>query len=417
MSKYYRILSTLIFRGAGALFSIVAIYLVLNTVNEKHSSEYFVALNAITFLSMICSLGLGVYLTRMISVSDSKVEVKGYSLGVFNRLVVFLFFFLLLYYFARDEAAEYFEKPVISDFYFYISFCVVVWAFLQVYSGALIGFRKATLAAIVQNILPYIFIISVCSIGYFHNLNLTAETILLLLILGISFGLFCSLALTLKFAKEIPEGENKPVEFKGVSHYTYAHITQYLLFSGITFINMRHVSSLDVAAIYSMQKVIGVITLLLIVINMVASPYFAKYWREGSLDKLKDVVVFYSRVSFYFCLPLFIMLVIFSEKILTFFSSSFVSYVNEFRVMLVGVFFSVVFGPVTVLLQMIGSVKIVSKINSLLVLPVLSASYVITREYGAIGLSVSISFLFFIQNFILVLNVKKRLGYFPILGR
>lgn len=417
MSKYFGLLNTLFFRGAGALFSVLAIYLVLNTTNQKNASEYFVVLNVITFLTMICSLGFGSFLTRVISISKSKIDVKRYSIGVFYRAASFLLLFFFLYYLAKDEVAEYFDKPVISQFYIYIAVCVAVWAFLQVYSGALVGFGRANLAAVVQNMLPYVFIIIVCSIGYFYGVELTTEITLSLLILGILIGLISSIAIIMKATKELPEGENKDVDFKGISHYTYAHITQYLLFSGVSFINMRHISNLDVAAVYSMQKVIGVLTLLLIVINMVASPYFARFWSENKLDRLKEVVTFYSRVSFYFSLPLFFIFVFFAKEVLSFFSASFVSYVYEFRVLLVGVFCSVLFGPVTVILQMIGRAKVVSQINFYLVFPILLGSYFLTQEYSVMGLCFSISFLFFIQNFILVLYVRRTLGYFPILGR
>ncbi|BCV35983.1 hypothetical protein TUM17377_13110 [Shewanella chilikensis] len=131
MSKYFGLLNTLFFRGAGALFSVLAIYLVLNTTNQKNASEYFVVLNVITFLTMICSLGFGSFLTRVISISKSKIDVKRYSIGVFYRAASFLLLFFFLYYLAKDEVAEYFDKPVISQFYIYIAVCVAVWAFCR----------------------------------------------------------------------------------------------------------------------------------------------------------------------------------------------------------------------------------------------------------------------------------------------
>lgn len=417
MTRHVSLITTLVLRGTGALFSVLAVYFVLKTSEANDAAEYFVVLNAVIFLSMLCSLGMSTFLTRTISISRYKEEAVAYCRGVFYRVLFFVLALGFIYNTASRDIANFFDKPFISDFNVYVTLSVFIWSFLNVYVGALIGFSRANLASLAQNIAPYLFVIGGCLASYLVGIKTSTELALGLLILGLSAGLILCVALIRRYINKMQSGSGKKSNFAGVSFYTFSHWTQYALFSGVTFINMKFISSLDVAAVYSMQRVIGVLTLLLIVINMVASPKFASLWSKGDTVQLKSSVIFYSRLSFVFCLPLFLLFFTNPDKVLVFFSPDFLPYVEEFRILLVGVFFSVICGPVTVILQMLGFTKVIAKVNFLLLIPILLSSSFLSKSYGVLGLCCSISLLFLVQNLLLLIVIKRKLGYFPILGR
>lgn len=152
---------------------------------------------------------------------------------------------------------------------------------------------------------------------------------------------------------------------------------------------------------------------LLAMINILA-PKFSAMHRQGDLEGLKRLARSSSRMLAIFAMPVAILVAICSEWILAIFGPEFKDGAMVLTILLIGVAINVATGAVAELLMMSGFEKVVSGGVAISALITLALCLALIPKYGQVGAAIAVTSGMSIQNLLMVVGVKIRLGFWPV---
>lgn len=166
----------------------------------------------------------------------------------------------------------------------------------------------------------------------------------------------------------------------------------------------------NVAAFSLGQRLSSLLLMLMMGVNVISSPKFSIYYKEGNWLKIKDV---YKNMQLYLIaivLPTLLVFLTFSNQVISLFSNELVQYSSIVIILFLGQSINVATGSVGSLLMMTGNESVYRKYivlcNSLLLMSI----YPVSKLYGAIGLAISVSFFVALINIMSMVKVRTILN-------
>ena len=155
----------------------------------------------------------------------------------------------------------------------------------------------------------------------------------------------------------------------------------------------------DSVAYYSIAvKLASVTALALISVNIVIAPKIATIYNDKNFYELKSILKKATRINVVISLPIIIVLLCFSEYILSTFGINYVLAKNALWVLLIAQFFNSVTGPSALYLNMTGRQK---KLNVILLISLLInivLNIILVPAYGMLGAAISTTSSFIISK-------------------
>ena len=155
----------------------------------------------------------------------------------------------------------------------------------------------------------------------------------------------------------------------------------------------------DSVAYYSIAvKLASVTALALISVNIVIAPKIATIYNDKNFYELKSILKKATRINVVISLPIIIVLLCFSEYILSTFGSNYVLAKSALWVLLIAQFFNSVTGPSALYLNMTGRQK---KLNVILLISLLInivLNIILVPAYGMLGAAISTTASFIISK-------------------
>lgn len=155
----------------------------------------------------------------------------------------------------------------------------------------------------------------------------------------------------------------------------------------------------DSVAYYSIAvKLASVTALALISVNIVIAPKIASIYNDKNFYELKLILKKATRINVVISLPIIIVLLCFSEYILSTFGSNYVLAKSALWVLLIAQFFNSVTGPSALYLNMTGRQK---KLNVILLISLLInivLNIILVPAYGMLGAAISTTASFIISK-------------------
>ena len=150
--------------------------------------------------------------------------------------------------------------------------------------------------------------------------------------------------------------------------------------------------------------------LLMAVFSSIASPRFSAYFQQGNDRELRRLAIHSSRSMLLFGLPPALLLLIWSDPVLSVFGSEFAAAAEVLRILVIGQLVNLAAGPVGYLLAMTGqerTLRNVLIVTSLITLPL---SLLLIPAYGAVGAAWSVTLPMIFHNLACSLILSKRLN-------
>jgi len=149
----------------------------------------------------------------------------------------------------------------------------------------------------------------------------------------------------------------------------------------------------DDVGIYRIATQAGILVWFLIqAAQGVLSPVFSQLYSVHDMAKLKRLFRISSFVVFIFTVPIALVLVVFGQNLISFiFGHEYLPAAAPLAVLAVGYLLNVAFGPVGLLLQMVGREKVTAKILWLTVVVNLLLNFSLIPPYGSTGAAFSTS--------------------------
>jgi O-antigen/teichoic acid export membrane protein len=303
--------------------------------------------------------------------------------------------------------------PKLSGYMELIIIIACCSAFIQMFSAMLQGAERHILASILQNVtvtLPFLlFMVVAMFIESLASIDNYMVIYLILMIISVVICMFVWF-------------DNAERIIVPVFHYSKSmksalpslFISTLMLLSAQLsgqFAVAQFLSSQELALFAASQKASTIITFILIAVNVVVAPKFSKAFINGNLRELDKIALSSSKIIILLAVPIFFILSIFSESVLSLFGNEYIESKNVFLILLIGQSINVVTGSVGYLLNMTGHEKDFR--NVLLFSGPISIllSFLLTSYFGIIGAAIATAMAISLQNLLALIVVKKRLGF------
>ncbi len=390
---------------------------VARTLSLEDSGAFFLSFAFITFTGMICTLGLNNAVVKYLGIhTDDQAygKIKGIvNVSVIAVLSVAVLTSSLIIIFRDVVVFDLFDKPILLDLIPYMALSIPFYALYMLFGFVFQGTHNASASTFIQSIsTPFIFTAILVSL-YCGYQSLSLKTSIQVL----TCSYFSSLLVALFVWRRSPTNKGE-LNYQGLSElYESAKpfwliliMQQTLLWAG-QLIAGGMLPIQDVALLSVSQRISALVSFVLIAVNMVAAPKFAAIAKKGNLDELRRVSKFCSRLMLVVSVPILLIMILFSDFILSIFGEQYLAAGSILIVLLLGQFINVWSGSVAYLLNMAGyendmrNIVLVTGIITLLLM------FLLTSHYGVLGTALATAIGLCIQNLLAVIFVKLRLGF------
>lgn len=146
----------------------------------------------------------------------------------------------------------------------------------------------------------------------------------------------------------------------------------------------------------------------------ILTPKFAAMYKQGEMKELARLSRSSSKILTFFALPVALLVALVSEQLLSVFGAEFADGAMILRILLIGVVINAATGAVAELLMMSGFERVVSGGVATSAFITLALCLVLIPVYGQVGAAIAATCGMSLQNLIMMVGVKMKLGFWPV---
>ena len=143
----------------------------------------------------------------------------------------------------------------------------------------------------------------------------------------------------------------------------------------------------------------------------IAAPIFSRKFGLGKNDELKRILKLTTNTIFIITFPILLIIFIFSDPLMALYGKDFVESGKVLRVLLIGLFFNALTGPISVMLQMSEKQVLVQNVFLATTVINILLSFFLIPKFGIMGAAWSNVIYQFLANGILLIYLKRKFGY------
>jgi O-antigen/teichoic acid export membrane protein len=412
---------TLLAGGLKFSSAFVAFFLTLmvtRILGAEQAGLFLLGFSLLAFLSIFFRLGLDNVVLRLIGANGlSKLSQSKLNRGLtwvfitaslFTVGVVVFSDFISLYLFNNIDFS-----PILS----WIILALPSMVLFMLLSLAFQGQRRVVSATMFQNLgVSSLFVI--ITTVFLYQFDVLISAIDSAKMYAVSALIICISAISLWFFQPGVRFTFESIKdnelLKASSNLWVSSIMSLaVIWSGVL-VSSAFVTPSELAYLSAAQRTAMLISFILVVVNMVLAPLYARLWSEGNIGEMARLARLSTRTMILMGLPIIIIILLFPKLIMSLFGVGFEKGSGLLIIMAVGQFINVSTGSVNYLLNMTGHEKDFRKVTMFAGPLTLFLSYVLVLKFGIIGAAISTAIGLSLQNLLALHMVKKRLGFWPI---
>lgn len=399
-------------RGLGAVSMFLLYAVAARRLPIDQAGHFFIGLASVTMLVPIASFGLQIISLRLISARSLKENADEIRFVVRKSLLSAMLSSVVIAFLSHQLApwiaTHIFSKPDLADVMRWVSPAIVFGCLAMVISHHLQGIRYFSASLFVLSIAtPLLTAVAMLCLP-----QMTATTSAQVLSAA-SLGA-CLIGLLL-WRLACPAGAVKRVEISGLLRSCLALWTVNTM---IVIVNWSgqvvagaFADAADVAVLSVAQRTANLVNFILIGVNFVVTPRFARLWAQRDHSGLRDLALKSTAAMSLAAVPIVVGILTFPEQIMGLFGPVFRSGAPLLVILALGQLFNVMTGSVNALLCMCGFEHDLRNIVISSSLLAVVMSVVLTKQFGVTGTAVATATALAIQNVYAIAIVKKRLGF------
>ena len=359
---------------------------------------FTICFTLLQMISVIGKFGMDITLLRFVAQYNTQKQkdiVKYiYFQSMKLAITISILLSLLLVLFSSFIAQRIFSKEYLAFYIKLTSLCILPFVVLSLNAESLRGLKKIFEYVLSQNVLPFLSGV----LFFFLFVNLFHMEDVAIIILSYIFGLilativssFCFFNYFKGIKTTCAENTKKKFikEVLNVSFSIFISTLVSVIISLVDTILLGIWRSEEDVGIYNVAfRLSLLISFPLSAINSIAAPKFAEFWSNRDFRGLKIVSQQSTKLVFLFSLPIFIVLLVFSKKILYIFGNEFVKGLWALVILSFGQLINASVGSVGYILQMTGKEKMVRNILVGSLFLNLIFNYLLIPRYGVLGAS------------------------------
>ena len=396
-----------VIRVFGAISGFAATFFIARHLGASESGYYFLAFSVVTVIAAFSRAGLDNTVLRFTgSAPDLAVNTVLKSLVLILALSSFSAF--VLYFGAPYFSAVFFSKPELAPVLKFMSLGVIGLSTLTISAMALQGLRRVSASIFVVNIAVNLLLI--LSLYMFVEMSAAelAKTYAVssIAVGAVGFGLFYVFR---------PRVAKSAISWRELFAscgplWIVVIMSQMVQWSG-QFMAGAYVSSEALAQLAVAQRTAMLSSFILIAVNLVVAPRFAKLYRDNDMAQLERLAIKSVKLISLFALPVIGVMLVFPSFLMSLFGSEFKEGAILLQILAVGQFINAMTGSVGFLLIMTGHERDLRNITLMSGSLTLFLTWFLTTQFNIIGAAIGTAIAVATQNLLAVYFVKKRLGF------
>lgn len=411
-SLYKAISLSLIMRVLSAFSGLIVSVFISRELGANEAGLYFLAYSIVFFLASLFRIGLDDTIVKFTGKvygsaeegSLKSVLYKAISISIAPTILITL----LLFLFSNEISKYIFEKPNFSPVLRNIAFACIFLSLSVFISKSLQGCKKIISSIYILNVSNSILLILM--ITMLGKLNAAELSFYFLICTIITFT--TSVILWLFYNRKISYID-LPIEeiYKScLPLWIVVIMGQFVQWSS-QIISGFYLQPDDISLLATAQRMATSTSFVLLAVNMVVAPRFAKLYAGNNINKLEKLAKNSIRIMLLISIPITTFILLVPELIMSIFGPEFTRGATVLQIICLGQVINVLAGSVGLLLSMSGHERDLRTVTLIsgpiaLVLP-----FILIPTYGINGAAYSTAISMITQNLIAAFLVKRRLGF------
>lgn len=399
-------------RILSAFSGLIVSVFISRKLGASEAGLYFLAYSIVFFLASLFRIGLDetiVKFTGRVYGSPEQGRLKSalykaISIAILPTLAITL----LLFLFSNEISVYIFEKPNFSPVLRNIAFACLFLSLSILISKSLQGCKKIVSSIYILNVSNSVLLISM--IVMFGKIN-AAE---------LSFYFFICTAITFTTSSVIWLFHNKNIDYINLPTqeiyksclplWIVVIMGQFVQWSS-QIISGFYLQPDDISLLATAQRMATSTSFVLLAVNMVVAPRFAKLYGENNIIKLEKLAKGSIRIMLFISVPITTFIMLFPGLIMSIFGAEFTKGATVLQIICLGQVINVLAGSVGLLLTMSGHERDLRTVTLISGPIALILPFMLIPIYGINGAAYSTAISMIIQNLIAAFLVKRRLGF------
>ncbi|WEM41568.1 oligosaccharide flippase family protein [Photobacterium sp. DA100] len=388
--------------------------LIAQLLGAEQAGYFFLAQAVIFIIAAIARQGFDNALVKFIAgyrAVDNQVFISGIYQYALAKIVPVLIVFSVAIWLCSDVLSVwFFSKPLLSPILSVSALVILPLSISQLHGFCLQGQKQVVLASTFQSAA-----MAVLSLIIIYALQPNSASEAMLGYAGAGFIVFLFSIFVWNYGRKpklflLPIEEKKHITDSVKPLFVILLLAQITQWSGQLMLGAWN-STTDVAIFATAQRTAMLTSFILIAVNSIAAPKFAEAFKKNDIHSVKNIAKFSGQLMTIVSLPVIIIMLLFSEKLMGLFGEDFIQGANILRVLALGQFVNVITGSVGYLLQMTGHENILRNNVIISSLIMLVGGFIVIPVFGVYGAALISAFSVATQNLLCVYQVKKMLGF------
>ena len=396
-----------VIRVFGAISGFAATFFIARHLGASESGYYFLAFSVVTVISAFSRAGLDNTVLRFTG-SAPDLAVNTVLKSLLLILALSSFSAIVLYFGAPYFSVAFFSKPELAPVLKFMSLGVIGLSTLTISAMALQGLRRVSASIFVLNIaVNLLLILSLYVFVEMSAAELAKTYAVSSFVVGaVGFGLFY--VFRPRIAKSVISWRELFASCGPL--WIVVIMSQMVQWSG-QFMAGAYVSSEALAQLAVAQRTAMLSSFILIAVNLVVAPRFAKLYRDNDMAQLERLAIKSVKLISLFALPVIGVMLVFPSFLMSLFGSEFKEGAVLLQILAVGQFINAMTGSVGFLLMMSGHERDMRNVTLISGSLALLLTWFLTAQFNIIGAAIGTAIAVATQNLLAVYFVKKRLGF------
>jgi O-antigen/teichoic acid export membrane protein len=402
--------------AAVAGFALTAI--IGRVLGADESGLFFLGFSLLAALSIFFRLGLDNVVLRAIGTESLSCDAQSkLNTGLVWIALVTVCFAFLAYSFAEVISAEIFNKPDFSVVLQYCTLALPAMAIFMLLSRAFQGLHRVVLTVVFQNLgISLLFIFSFTVLFEVAPELLSAEAAAAIYAFSAVIILFVGLWLWFRQIEArfvFPRIKNPEIWSASSNMWVASTMGLAVGYAGIL-VAGTYVESSELAYLVAAHRTAGLVSFVLVVVNMVLAPRYSRLWNECDVAAVRSLAKLSTRTLLALALPVVVLMSVFSELIMGIFGEGFEHGAQLLVVIAMGQLINVATGSVGILLNMTGHERDMRNVTMFSGPLTIVCAVWFTASWGVLGAAYATALGLSLQNLGALWMVRKRLGFWPL---
>lgn len=403
-------------------FSFLQNIVIARSLGVAETGKFFLLFSLINLVVVFGKQGIDRSILRLLSPKASEKDWEAvkiiFEYGVKSILKYAIILTISIYIFSDTIALFLFQRPDLGDALKYFSLSIIPLSLSFCIAEAYKALKNITLALSIRGIfIPFAIILGIYFfasdyglLGVVFSFFVASMTIVVLMIVNFYIILNENLVL------ENKTYELDTDEFNLSKHALFIEtlLTEVYMAFPVFIIGFFMVD--EAIGKYEITRRIALSTnLFIFAFSAVLSPKIGELFQKKQIELLDEVVRKSVVLIVLFTLPVFAVLFLFPEFLLSLFGKEFVEgSVSLLRIILIGHFFHVLFGPTGNIMLMCGYENYLRNSAILSMVLIVIFSLILIPIFGLTGAGIAYSSTIILSNFYIAYGVKKELNIITI---